>query len=337
MKNIIFLDIDGVLNTEWWHLNKGKNTHQDQYGDTFDPKAVANLALIIEKTGAEIVISSSWKFSGLESMQAMWRERKLPGKVIDITPNTVSDEILLKADPEELDKMPLKGYDIEEWLSKNGEQVKNYIILDDENNFLPYQWSNLIRTNPEYGISKEDAEITIKYFNQWECVKKELETHIGHTISDSVFKKCLWAYRLSHHEPARLGGIAGLGFRGSFKILMEYDYEEKIWGFFSGEDDSCENIRKQITPYTFNLEFLPHDLLMAYFETYGNEPYYNYCIWWYEQFIWYFLKSGISERETAELLKKHVVPVELVEKSGRTDSFAPEMIAQQILDNKSPF
>ena len=337
MKNIIFLDIDGVLNTERWHLNEGQNAPQDQYGDTFDPKAVANLALIIEKTGAEIVISSSWKFSGLESMQAMWRERKLPGKVIDITPSTVSDEMLLKANSEELDKMPFKGYDIEEWHSNNSKQIKNYIIIDDENCFLPQQWSNLIRTNPKYGISKEDAEKAIKYFNQWECVKKELETCVGHTITDSVFKKCLWAYHCSHHVPAGLGSYAALGYRSSFKHVMGDDFEETFFGFFCGKDDYSKNIRKQIIPYSFNLEYLPHDLHMAYFETYRSGPYYAYCEWWYEHFIWYFLKSGISESEAAELLKKHVVPVELVEKSGRTDSFAPEMIAQQILDNKSPF
>jgi len=161
MKNIIFLDIDGVLNTERWHLNEGHKDPQDQFGDDFDPGAVANLSLIIEETGADIVISSSWKFSGLESMQAMWRERKLPGKVIDVTPSTVSDEMLLNADSDELDKMPFKGYDVKEWLSNKGKQVKNYVIIDDENGFLPEQQSHLVLTDPVYGISKEDIDKTI--------------------------------------------------------------------------------------------------------------------------------------------------------------------------------
>lgn len=165
MKNIIFLDIDGVLNTERWHLNEGQNSPQDQFGDSFDPEAVANLVLIIEKTGADIVISSSWKFSGHESMQAMWRERKLPGKVIGITPSTLSDEMLLKADPDELDKMPFKGYDVKEWLSNHSKQIKNYVIIDDENSFLPEQRSRLILTDPKCGISKEDAGRVINLLN----------------------------------------------------------------------------------------------------------------------------------------------------------------------------
>jgi hypothetical protein len=123
--------------------------------------------LIIAETGAEIVISSSWKFSGLESLQAMWRERKLPGKVIDITPSSVSDEMLLKANPDELDKMPFKGYDVMEWLSKNDKQVKNYVIIDDENSFLPEQQSNLVQTNPVYGIRNEDIYKVIRIMNMY--------------------------------------------------------------------------------------------------------------------------------------------------------------------------
>ncbi len=97
----------------------------------------------------------------------MWRERKLPGKVIDITPSSVSDEMLLKANPDELDKMPFKGYDVMEWLSKNDKQVKNYVIIDDENSFLPEQQSNLVQTNPVYGIRNEDIYKVIRIMNMY--------------------------------------------------------------------------------------------------------------------------------------------------------------------------
>ena len=42
-----------------------KDTPRDEYGWVFDPVAVANLAHIIDETGADIVISSSWKFHGV--------------------------------------------------------------------------------------------------------------------------------------------------------------------------------------------------------------------------------------------------------------------------------
>ena len=39
MKKVIFLDIDGVLNTKWWYTPMDRNTPKDQYGYAFDPKA----------------------------------------------------------------------------------------------------------------------------------------------------------------------------------------------------------------------------------------------------------------------------------------------------------
>lgn len=72
-----------------------RNTPQDKYGYSFDPNAVANLSRIVKETGADIVISSSWKCMALSELLDMWSERGLPGKVIDITPNSVSDEMLL--------------------------------------------------------------------------------------------------------------------------------------------------------------------------------------------------------------------------------------------------
>ena len=70
-----------------------RNTHKDKYGYAFDPRSVANLQKIVDETGADIVISSSWKSFGLSELEEMWQDRGLPGKLIDITPNSVSDEM----------------------------------------------------------------------------------------------------------------------------------------------------------------------------------------------------------------------------------------------------
>ena len=94
IEKFIFLDFDGVLNTEFYQgrlMYEGK-TWQDEYGAYFDSLAVAQLKRIIDATGADIVVESSWKYLGLEAMQEMWQGRQLPGKVIDITPSSVSDE-----------------------------------------------------------------------------------------------------------------------------------------------------------------------------------------------------------------------------------------------------
>lgn len=166
MNKVIFLDIDGVLNTNWWYTQMDRNTPKDKYGYAFDPKAVANLKRIVEETGADIVISSSWKCLGLTQMEEMWNDRNLPGKIIGITPNTVSDELLLNADIDSIEMFHIRGEEIREWLSKHGKNVSNYVIIDDMDNMLPEQQSHFIQTNPEVGISKEDSETAIYILNK---------------------------------------------------------------------------------------------------------------------------------------------------------------------------
>ena len=166
MKKIIFLDIDGVLNTQLWYTQMDRNTYIDKYGYAFDPNAVANLKRIVEETGADIVISSSWKCMGLTQMEDMWNERNLPGKIIGITPNSVSDELLLHADIDSMELFHIRGEEIKEWLSKHGKRVSNYAIIDDMDNMLPEQQSHFVQTNPEIGITKEDSEKAIKILNK---------------------------------------------------------------------------------------------------------------------------------------------------------------------------
>lgn len=167
-KKILFLDIDGVLNSERYHdycYEKGLAS-DEKFGYPFDPEAVANLARIIDETGADIVISSSWKFWGLSTMIDLWKERVLPGKIVSITPNTMSDEMLLNVDLTDWASMAGKGHEIKEWLSKKGKNVEQYAILDDADDMLPEQQSHFVQTNPKVGITEEDAKKIIAILNE---------------------------------------------------------------------------------------------------------------------------------------------------------------------------
>ena len=166
MRIVIFLDIDGVLNTKWWYTQMDRNTPRDKYGYVFDPNAVANLAKIINETGADIVVSSTWKFMGLPQMLDMWEERGLPGKITDTTPNTVSDEVLLDANLEHMELTPIRGMEVQEWLNTKGKKVSHYVILDDMDNMLPEQQNHFVQTNPEVGITEEDAKKAIAILNR---------------------------------------------------------------------------------------------------------------------------------------------------------------------------
>lgn len=77
---IIFLDFDGVLNTEAWqrHCLTRRLSTEDRFGPVFDPEAVANLSSIIAAVpDVGIVITSSWKWEGEENMKQLWQERGL--------------------------------------------------------------------------------------------------------------------------------------------------------------------------------------------------------------------------------------------------------------------
>jgi hypothetical protein len=162
---VIFLDIDGVLNTGAYSVHffelmklidktrkEAKAFRQeilrDEFGNKFDPLTIDALKNIIEATGAKIVVSSTWRKSGLYFIEKMWEFRDLPGEIIDITPilNTP------------------RGEEIDYWLKEN--EVDSYLILDDDRDMLPEQESNFIRTNGTYGLTLTDAEKAIEILNK---------------------------------------------------------------------------------------------------------------------------------------------------------------------------
>ena len=96
----------------------------------------------------------------------MWEERGLPGKIIDMTPNTVSDEVLLVVDLEQMELTPIRGMEVQEWLNTKGKKVSHYVILDDMDNMLPEQQSHFVQTNPEVGITEDDANKAIVILNK---------------------------------------------------------------------------------------------------------------------------------------------------------------------------
>ena len=169
MAKIIFLDFDGVLNTEHYQgllMYEGK-PWQDEYGAFFDPEVVAQLKRIVDATNADIVIESSWKYLGLSAMQEMWEARHLPGRVIDITPSSVSDEWLLTADLSDIDPAMghCKGMEIASWLTDHAKHTTKYVIIDDEYVILDSQQPNFILTNPHEGITEEEADRAIAILN----------------------------------------------------------------------------------------------------------------------------------------------------------------------------
>jgi len=145
MKSVIFLDIDGVL----WPYNT--NLPKDQYGYCFDKSCVEALQILVEKSQADIVLSSSWKVAGLSAMVQMWDDRSLPGKLIDITTDLQS-----KVDPLSVNDPYLlsRGYEIETWLTQKS-RYKNYLIIDDLPDFTAAQMKHTITPASNQGLTME--------------------------------------------------------------------------------------------------------------------------------------------------------------------------------------
>lgn len=141
---VIFLDFDGVLNTEQFQARLATEGRPaiDAWGPLFDPCAVSNLRKIIEATDAGIIISSSWRYiHSLGSLRMMWELRELPGEIIDILPCGA--------------QYISRGEDIDCWLKSHGHP--RYVIIDDLDDFTASQYDFYVETNPIVGISASDA------------------------------------------------------------------------------------------------------------------------------------------------------------------------------------
>ena len=165
---ILFLDIDGVLNTEnsQAQLRAEGKPGWDDYGTLFDPAAVANLKRILDAVpDVRIVVESSWKDNGLDELRLMWTERGLPGTLYDVTPTYFCEELLTidLSNPDNIRKIEgrAKGKEIRAWLRRHTGPDCRYSILDDVDLRLP----NQVRTNPDMGLTMKEAHEAIAMLN----------------------------------------------------------------------------------------------------------------------------------------------------------------------------
>jgi hypothetical protein len=152
---IIFLDFDGVMDTAYYDhvLSKEGKPGCDEYGCIFDPNCVKNLKHIIDETGADIVVTSSWKYlMSYQDFLEMWEARNLPGFVTDVTPVPVERRN--------------RGDEIDAWLEECRTECQ-YVIIDDleANNFNEHQIPRLLVVNPFFGIDEDIAERAIAMLN----------------------------------------------------------------------------------------------------------------------------------------------------------------------------
>jgi hypothetical protein len=133
---IIFLDIDGVLNT---HKSIGR------FGfDFIDHILVALVARIVRETKAKIVLSSTWRIDKKDQELALRALREQGLEIHDFTPVLVGED---------------RHVEIQAWLDKN--QVERFAILDDDPDAKIE--GSFFRTDESLGLTVEIAERVIKH------------------------------------------------------------------------------------------------------------------------------------------------------------------------------
>jgi len=159
---VIFLDIDGVLNSEASMRDLGI---RNRFNDNPHPMHIKWLNKIIEETGAKVVISSTWRTSGNSLMfNRFLNLLGFKGDVIDKTPDLdtyrgteIKSWLLSHADK-------IKKYKHSQWYS-NKEPVESFVILDDNNDMLELSATNLVLIDGGDGLQEEHARKAIEILN----------------------------------------------------------------------------------------------------------------------------------------------------------------------------
>jgi hypothetical protein len=161
MQKIIFLDVDGVLNSNFWNEN-----HQREISDgtLIDEDKVKLLSEIISRTEASIVLHSGWRFWFNKNIQPLRKESQRLVEILkryhiiisDITPDFSTEEI------RETKKFSLvKAKEILAWLHEHPE-VKKWIVIDDlylhDDEIEKYQ----LKTNQIIGLTQRDVDVAIE-------------------------------------------------------------------------------------------------------------------------------------------------------------------------------
>ncbi|MDE7082989.1 MAG: hypothetical protein K2O89_04725 [Clostridia bacterium] len=145
---VIFLDIDGVLNSRIYDRKRNWNEQSD-----IDETRLPLVKNIVNETGAKIVLSSTWRVHwGKEPAKC-----DADGEYINRT--------FVKFGLEIYDKTPDLGIDfdrpdeIKSWLNSTPETIERFVIIDD----YRYAWGklsdNFVKTNPNLGLGLEEEHV----------------------------------------------------------------------------------------------------------------------------------------------------------------------------------
>ena len=172
---LLFLDIDGVLNSEEYAIwctenDKGKEYIKNGGNIFIDKKAVYRIKELCEKYNVRLVISSSWRIFTLEATKHEFERYKdlipLNKYIVGITPNYINldniprgkeiDDFLTIVLDKSAQTYNIALYDIKFFNSDN--LNIEYCIIDDDKDMLDKQMNNFVHIDNYKGITDNDIE-----------------------------------------------------------------------------------------------------------------------------------------------------------------------------------
>ncbi len=123
---VIFLDVDGVLNSMAYYQNV-----EDVFEEAIDPDKVKNLARIVAETGANIVLTSSWRGGWEKKLSECGEDGAILTRALAAQNVTIFD----KTGASSVYRREGRSLEVLEWM-KNcpklyGEKVEQFVIIDD--------------------------------------------------------------------------------------------------------------------------------------------------------------------------------------------------------------
>lgn len=160
MNGILFLDVDGVLNS---HATKmGSDGVRDcvlqrpyssaMFTGCVEEAKVAALVDMVEACNAKIVVSSSWREAFADAAQF--------ASAIGLPPLAGAVDLFHRDWRTEQKFSASRAQEISIWLSGHRRSVKRYAILDDHDVCIrePELSPHMVQTDPEVGLTAADLD-----------------------------------------------------------------------------------------------------------------------------------------------------------------------------------
>ncbi len=158
---VVFLDIDGVLNSRIYDLERTAENDQN-----IDESRLPLLARIIEETGAVIVLSSTWRVDWEPNPE----DCNFIGKELHDIFGRHGIQFYDKTgeNKEQIDSNRKRVKEIREWLEAHAGEVERFVILDDIFGGWGDLEEHLVHTDyfKKRGLEEEHVEKAIAILNE---------------------------------------------------------------------------------------------------------------------------------------------------------------------------